>query len=96
MARGRKPNVNPSTTLNLSLPLEIRTRLDLLLYSEVEERVPKGAYMKFISGLIGDFFTYKKCDFSHELAAPPGSHVIHARAETIHALTKALQGASNA
>ena len=43
MTRGRKPNVEPSLATNLHLPESARTRLDLLLYSPLEGRVPKGA-----------------------------------------------------
>ena len=90
MTRGRKPNINPSVSLNLALPLEIRTRLDLLLYSDVEQRVPKGAYMQFFIERIGDYFTTRRADFSAPLGLQPGSAIIAAKPETLAVLEAAL------
>lgn len=42
----------PRRLLNLALPEDLRARLDLHLYSEVEGRVPQGAYQEFFSRLI--------------------------------------------
>lgn len=55
--RGRRPNAIPTEALNLRLPLDIKAKIDLHLFSEVEGRVPKGAYAKFFEGLAREFFT---------------------------------------
>lgn len=38
------------------LPESIRAKLDLLLFSEVEGRVPHGSYQRFIIERIKEFF----------------------------------------
>ena len=50
MPRPRNPH--PSVPLELAIPADLRARLDLYLYSEVEQRVPHGAYSAFILPLI--------------------------------------------
>ncbi len=50
MPRPRK-TLRP-TYLNLALPEDIRARMDLLLFSPLEGRVPHGAYSRFICDLI--------------------------------------------
>jgi len=41
-----------NTTLHFGLTEEIKAKLDLLLFSQVELRVPKGAYKAYLEGLI--------------------------------------------
>lgn len=55
--RGRPPNVIPSMRINLLLPADIKARLDLHLFSEVECCIPKGAYARFFETLTRDFFS---------------------------------------
>ena len=40
------------TYLNLALPEDIRAKLDLHLFSDLEGRVPHGAYSRFICHLL--------------------------------------------
>lgn len=40
------------TQLNVSIPEDLRMRVDLLLFSDVERRVPHGAYSEYICRLI--------------------------------------------
>ncbi len=46
-----KRTIRP-TYLNLAIPENVRALLDLHLYSDLEGRVPHGAYSDYISGLI--------------------------------------------
>lgn len=48
----RRPNLERPVPLNLKLPESMRARLDLLLWSSVEGRVPRGAYQSFFIGLL--------------------------------------------
>ena len=48
------------TRLETSLPEDIRAKLDLHLYSEVEGRVPFGAYQRFLIERIQEFFAQKR------------------------------------
>lgn len=56
----RRPNILRPTKLTLMLPEDIRAKLDLLLFSEVEGRVPKGAYQRFFIERINEFFEARK------------------------------------
>ena len=53
----RRPNIRRPVPLNTCIPEDLRGRIDLYLYSPLEQRVPVGAYQKFICSLIEDFFT---------------------------------------
>lgn len=83
MTRGRRPNVEPSIATNLHLPETVRTRLDLILYSEVEQRVPKGAYQRFFLERLQEFFTTKSMDISVHIGLAPGSCVIKAKPDAL-------------
>ena len=54
MPRPRK--VDRSIQKNIGIPESLATRLDLMLYSEVEGRIPVGAYQKFFTQLLQDHF----------------------------------------
>lgn len=56
MSRGRPANIIPSDRINLHLPVDIKSRLDLHLFSSVEGRIPKGAYSKFFEERVREFF----------------------------------------
>jgi hypothetical protein len=46
----------PTEHLHVKLDAPLRAQLDLFLYSELEGRVPKGAYKGLIEGLLREFF----------------------------------------
>lgn len=48
----RRPHVIPRYKLTLQLPQDLKDRLDLLLWSEAENRVPLGAYAEFFATLL--------------------------------------------
>ena len=48
--------IMPITRLELSIPLDLRTKLDLHLTSELEGRVPFGKYSEFFERLLRDYF----------------------------------------
>lgn len=49
------PNIIPCVKLNLAIPIDLMTRLNLHLWSDVEHRVPKGSYQKLIVPLIREY-----------------------------------------
>lgn len=55
----RRPNILRPITLNTTLPEDLRAKLDLHLFSEVEGRVPKGAYQRLITELLNQYFNRK-------------------------------------
>ena len=91
MTRGRRPNIEPSVATNLHLPESVRTRLDLVLFSELEGRVPKGAYQRFFLERLQEFFTTRALDLSAALDLPPGHGIIKCRPEALTALQAHFQ-----
>lgn len=51
----RRPNIEVSLKLNLALPESERGWLDAYLYSEAEQRVPRGAYQQFFLDRLREF-----------------------------------------
>lgn len=45
------------TRLEISVPEDLRAKLDLMLFSPLEGRVPAGEYSRFINRLIKDYFS---------------------------------------
>jgi len=52
----RKPNTVRPVSLKTSIPEDLYTKLTLHLFSDLEGRVPMGAYQKFICERIREFF----------------------------------------
>lgn len=55
----KRPKVIRPTRLHLALPEDIRARLDLYLFSTVEQRVPFGAYQTFFVERVQEFLSRK-------------------------------------
>lgn len=58
----RRPDTDRPVRLTTSLPESVRAPLDIFLWSEVENRVPKGAYQTFIIERIQEFFGWSRVD----------------------------------
>lgn len=71
MTRGAKPKVEPSIQLCVMLPETLRARLDLLLFSELEGRVPKGKHQEFFVARLREFFEWGRLDLA-PYGFPPG------------------------
>lgn len=59
MSTGRPANILRPTRLTTTLPEDVRAKLDIHLYSTVEGRIPVGAYSKFLSERVREFFEPK-------------------------------------
>lgn len=55
----RPKAVTPNEHLHITLKAEVKQRLDLMLYSEVEGRIPKGAHKEFVEARINEWFDWK-------------------------------------
>lgn len=53
----RNPDIVRPVRLHTTLPEDLRAKLDLYLFSNVEGRVPNGAYRRFIEERIVEFFS---------------------------------------
>lgn len=85
----RRPNVIPSIGIHLMLPEDIYTKLTLFLHSDLEGRVPKGAYQRLFIKLINDFFHSRRLDLQ-PFGLPQGYHVTGPK-EMIEALETKLK-----
>lgn len=61
---GRNKKLIPSIALNVHLPTDLHAKLTLHLYSELEQRVPMGAYQEFLSARIREYFENKQLDLA--------------------------------
>lgn len=52
----KKPAITPTEHLHIKLEANLKSRLDLMLYSYSEKRVPKGAYKAIIEKLLTEYF----------------------------------------
>lgn len=58
------PAIDRPVKLTTTLPESVRAPLDLHLWSEVEGRVPKGAYQAFIVERVREFFGWGSVDMA--------------------------------
>ena len=87
----RKPEVDRPVPLYLMLPTSKRGRLDLFLFSELEGRVPKGAYQRFFLERMDEFFSRRQVDLAAFLNVQPGTATISATPEVIEMLLEKLK-----
>lgn len=88
----RRPNPIPSLQLNVALPLDVHTRLSAHLYSELEQRVPHGAYQKFLVELIRERFDGSALDLAPFIEGlPAGVFRVSGTVEAIACLRMQLE-----
>lgn len=80
---GHPINLIPCTPLNTSLPVDVRARLDLHLFSDVEGRVPKGAYQRLLTDLINQYLDNRVLDLAPYFGTLPGIHLVKGSSQTI-------------
>jgi hypothetical protein len=78
--------------LNLALPQPEHTRLTLHLFSDLEGRVPLGAYQRFFSERINDFFAQRHLDLAPWTGGDPGAVVVSGSEEALNVLRQTLIG----
>lgn len=86
----RKAAVTPNRHLHTTIPPDLMAKLDLFLWSEVEGRVPQGAYQQFVCGAIRDFFSKRTIDISNHLEGAPGSVLVTATPEDLDLILRNL------
>ena len=72
----RPAAITPNKSLHTTLNADLAAKLDLLLYSEVEQRVPKGAYQEFLQARIQEYFSTRRIDLATLIPGRPGGHSI--------------------
>lgn len=86
----RPKNIVPTRALTIALPVPILSQIMLHLYSDLEERVPTGAYQRFFSERTQEFFSTQTRDFSSLAGLPPGTLQVRATPATLDALSRVL------
>ena len=91
----KPPNLIPSQQLNVALPLPLYTQLTVHLYSDLEQRVPHGAYSRFFSDLLRSYFGQQQLDLAPFAATDPGTFVVSGSPEALAVLEHTLKGELN-
>ena len=79
MTRGRKPLVHPTRSLHIHIDAKLAEAIDSRLFSEAEQRVPKGAYQGFITEAVVRLLRQLPLDLSpYADGAMPSEHVVYA------------------
>ncbi len=87
----KRANVIPSQQLNVALPLPLYTQLSAHLYSELEGRVPHGAYSRFLIDLIRGYFQDNRLDLAAFVGSTPGAFIIQGSPESVGSLKQLLE-----
>lgn len=87
----RPKSLTPISPLNVHIDAGLKARLDALLYSSLEDRVPHGAYQRFFNFIISRTLSEKNLDLSPFLQTQPGTAVVRGEPETIEALRNLLE-----
>lgn len=84
----RPRNIIPSVQIHLRLPAPLVERLQLVLWSELENRVPFGATQDLFTTLLRRYFDERQLDVSAWLGQPPDTSHITATPSTLDALSR--------
>lgn len=87
----RRPNPIPSKMLNLAVPMDLHAKVTAHLYSELEQRVPLGAYQGLICALLREYFAGAALDLAPYVGSAPGALLVRGTKESVEALTHFLQ-----
>ena len=88
---GHPINLIPCTPLNTSLPVDVRARLDLHLFSDVEGRVPKGAYQRLLTELINQYLDNRVLDLAPYFGTLPEEAIVRGSSSVIARLKQAFE-----
>lgn len=87
----KPPNIQRPTKLHLALPEDVRAKLDLFLYSQVEGRIPHGAYQKFLVERIQEYFSRTDVSVLKLAAAIVGKHELPKTREHLLQIAQTLE-----
>lgn len=85
----RPKSLDPGISLHTKIPESLHSKLTLLLWSELENRVPAGAYQSFICSRIREFLDHRRLDLA-PYGFPPG-YFVSGPPEMIDALERKLK-----
>lgn len=68
----RRQNAIPSVKLTTMLPEDLHSRVTIHLHSDLEGRIPHGAWAEFLCARIREYFDSTRLDLSPYLGCEPG------------------------
>ena len=83
--------INPTEVLNVRVDAGLKARLDALLFSELEERVPFAAYQKFFNRVLTQALLFQRLDLAPFLETDPGAAIVSGDAAVIARLKAHLE-----
>jgi hypothetical protein len=86
----RLPSLNPNDRLNFAISPELKARIAIILFSEVEGRIPKGAWQGFIEARLREWLQWRQHPLE-QFGFPPG-YFITGPAEMTQAVIERLKG----
>ena len=88
----RPANLNPPESIHLHIDAALKTRVSLILYSELEQRIPKGAWAAFIEARLREFLDWRQQPL--EAFGFPEGYYITGPGEMTEAVINRLKGKS--
>ena len=83
--------LSPIAPLKVHIDADLKTRLDAVLFSELEERIPQGAYQRFFNKFLTQALTFKPLDLAPFLGTNPGEAIVRGDPNTIARLIAHLE-----
>lgn len=87
----RPKSLNPAVPLTTHIDAGLKAKLDTILYSELEERVPHGAYQKFFNVMLTQALSSVKLDLSPFIGTNPGEAIVRGDPASIARLKAHLE-----
>lgn len=92
----RPKSVEPSERVYFHLPAALHTKVKLALFSEVEGRVPYGAWADLLIPLINERFSHSHLDLGPFLGKPAGTFIVKGEPTVLAMLETYLKELDNA
>lgn len=87
----RRLRARATRVINLALDEELLGKVEILLFSPAEDRVPKGAYQRLFNRLMREMFESRELDLAPYAGTLPGTAVIRGGETAIAALRRLLE-----
>jgi hypothetical protein len=88
----QRKKIVPSQRVEIWLPEPLLEQLKAHLYSELERRVPQGAYQAFFSARLREYFSTAEFDLAPFAASMPGDYTVRGSPAAVAALERTLKG----
>lgn len=85
----RRPALVPNEHFHITIEPALKQRLDLILFSDVEQRIPRGSHKEFFEARLREWLTWKKQPL--ELFGFPAGYFIAGPSEMVEALVARLE-----